>query len=181
MRERDCIRPRPGCRVKLVAVAQPHTMQKADHLGQLSAPVDEMAASSLVARYSIWLGAKPVNDGLPFTFSSGARLGAFVARCAMCGARVASQDLRGVVREVRKDVLLMRGHGLCRSCSCVTIYSQRVSDIGGHLWAEQGDEPPGSRSGGALEWMISCFAEACMPLREAVSELLERLGRSKTT
>lgn len=179
MSERECIRPRPGCRVKLVAVAQPHSSQA--HHGQVGAPVDEMAASSLVARYSIWLGAKPVNDGLPFTFSSGARLGAFVARCAMCSARVASEDLRGVVKEVRKDVLLMRGHGLCRSCSCVTIYSQRVSDIDGHLWAEHGDDPPGSRAGGALEWMISCFAEACMPLREAVSELLERLGRSRIT
>lgn len=176
MSERACIRPRPGCRVKLVAVAQPDPAPRV--AGLVS---HELTADSSVARYSIWSGAKPVNDVLPFVFSSGVCLSAFVARCGMCGARLASGDLRGAVQEARKDVLLMRGHGLCRACSCVTIYRQRVSDLGGHLWAEHGGEHAYGGVSGAVEWMISCFAEASLPLRDAVSELLDRLTRTKTT
>lgn len=156
---RACIRARGGCQVRAVVAALPVPAQGV-----------QAQASDGVGRYSLWRGAKPLGVGMPFTFSTGSVVRGFVARCVECGEHIKPDDLRGRIREIRPDLLLMSAFGMCGSCSCVTEYWQRVAATRAGLLVERSVRM--NLAGAELD-LVGVVEGAPIPIRRVVCGVLD--------
>ncbi|ENI8200014.1 TPA: hypothetical protein NIJ57_003737 [Pseudomonas aeruginosa] len=78
---------------------------------------------AMIAQYQ---AGEVIASRLPFTFPSGFKLTEVVPQCKLCGSEIRKQDFRGIWNQVLPDVVVIDGHGVCRSCRCITAFLIRV-------------------------------------------------------
>lgn len=94
---------------------------------------EKISPEELQAMIAQYQAGEVIASRLPFTFPSGFKLTEVVPQCKLCGSEIRKQDFRGSWNQVLPDVVVIDGHGVCRSCRCITAFLFRVR--GKALWS----------------------------------------------